>query len=113
MNAITRALENLLHNSFRQAKNVRLSVQIFGNDFVVIDVDDDGPGIPIEQREEYLKPFVTSSRMGGGEGKFGLGLSIAHAIAKNHGGRLELADSDMGGARVRLILPKNGVPISA
>lgn len=107
VDAITRALENLLHNSFRQAKNVRLTLHTMDDEHISIDVEDDGPGIPSELREEYLKPFVSgivanSDR----EGHFGLGLSIANSIAVAHGGRLELLDSDMGGVLARMVLPK-------
>ena len=69
-------------------------------------VDDDGPGIPEEQREEAFRPFVRLDRSRNPEtGGTGLGLSIARDIARVHGGELFLEDSPHGGLRARIRLP--------
>ncbi len=67
---------------------------------VVVAVDDDGPGIPAEEREQVF----TRLHRGAGEGS-GLGLAIARAIVEAHGGRIWAADSPLGGARVAFDLP--------
>jgi two-component system osmolarity sensor histidine kinase EnvZ len=69
-------------------------------------IDDDGPGIPAESREDVFRPFfrLESSR-NIATGGVGLGLSIALDIAHSHGGEIALEDSPMGGLRVVLTLP--------
>lgn len=68
-------------------------------------VEDSGPGIPAEQRERVMEPFFTTKAVGEGSG---LGLAVVHGIVEEHGGRIELFDSDLGGAGVRVILPVSG-----
>jgi two-component system osmolarity sensor histidine kinase EnvZ len=65
-----------------------------------ISIDDDGPGIPEEAREDAFKPFTSLS--GGGTG---LGLAIARDIARAHGGDVFLEDSPLGGLRARIRVP--------
>ncbi|MCC7414133.1 MAG: HAMP domain-containing histidine kinase [Gammaproteobacteria bacterium] len=69
-----------------------------------LDVIDDGPGIAAEFREHALTPFGRLDRDAAVPGS-GLGLALAAAIARLHGGRLELADGTGGGLRVRCLLP--------
>ncbi len=64
-------------------------------------VDDDGPGIPPEQRDRIFEPFFTTKAKGSG-----LGLSIVHAIVTQHGGTIEVEASPEGGARFALSLPR-------
>ena len=70
-------------------------------DFLVIDVEDNGPGMPEEARQNIFKPFAGSAREGG----TGLGLSIAHDIMRAHGGDIRLDRSGPGGTLFRLVLP--------
>jgi two-component system osmolarity sensor histidine kinase EnvZ len=74
--------------------------------FADIHVDDDGPGIPPDQREEAFRPF---RRLDEGRnlqsGGVGLGLSIARDIARAHGGDLLLSESPRGGLRATIRLP--------
>lgn len=63
-------------------------------------VDDDGPGVPPEDRRRIFTPFFTTREQG-----TGLGLAIAHTIAALHGGAITVEDSPLGGARFRLQLP--------
>ena len=69
-------------------------------------VDDDGPGIPEDEREEVFKPFyrMESSR-NPGTGGVGLGLSIARDVVRSLGGEILLEQSSLGGLRVRIYLP--------
>jgi two-component system, OmpR family, osmolarity sensor histidine kinase EnvZ len=105
--AVTRAVENLIHNAMRYGKTVevRLALQ---DDLCCITVEDDGPGIPKERREEALRPFsrldiARNPNRGGG---VGLGLAIAADIALSHGGSLVLEESALGGLKAVLSLAR-------
>lgn len=103
--AIRRALANLLDNAVRHARGtVRVAAARDGDRFEVL-VDDDGPGIPPEEREHVFRPFHRLERARGGEGASGLGLAIARDIVLAHGGDIRLLDSPLGGLRVRVELP--------
>ena len=105
--ALSRALENLVGNAVRYGTRARLSLAA-GERTVRLTVEDDGPGIPAELREEALKPFARldlARNQDRGPG-VGLGLAIAHDVARRHGGSLRLGDSKaMGGLRVDIVLP--------
>lgn len=64
-------------------------------------VDDSGPGVAPDQRDRLFEPFYTTKAQGSG-----LGLPISHAIVSQHGGRIELGRSSLGGARFEVVLPK-------
>jgi two-component system osmolarity sensor histidine kinase EnvZ len=71
-----------------------------------ITIDDDGPGIPPELREEVFKPFLRlDDARNQDEGGSGLGLAIARDIARSHGGDITLSDSPMGGLRAAVRVP--------
>ncbi|MHB8420059.1 MAG: ATP-binding protein [Myxococcales bacterium] len=72
------------------------------SDAVVVDVWDEGPGVPAENRDRIFEPFFSTKRPGEGTG---LGLAISRQIAERHGGHLALAESEHG-ARFRLTLPR-------
>jgi signal transduction histidine kinase len=98
-----RVLTNLAQNSMEAgAGSIRLSAEI-GDDWVLIDVADDGPGLPAEAKEKLFQPFAGSSRDGG----TGLGLVIVNDIARAHGGSVELLDPEntQQGATFRIKLP--------
>jgi signal transduction histidine kinase len=77
------------------------------DEYVRISVHDDGPGFPDELREKVSTPFVRldadRSRTTGG---VGLGLAIVSRIMDRHGGRLEIGDSPLGGAKVATVWPR-------
>lgn len=75
----------------------------------LIDVVDDGPGLPEKARENLFKAFKGSVRRGGS----GLGLAIAAELARGHGGALSLVETSERGARFRLILPRAGLDAAA
>ncbi len=100
-------LWNLLRNAVEAAGpggrvDVRLrSLREGEREGVLVEVSDSGPGIPPERRERVFDAFETTKPRG-----TGLGLAIAREVAETHGGRIELADSRLGGARVALWLPQ-------
>lgn len=69
---------------------------------VVIEIDDNGPGIASELRSRIFDPFFTTKRIGDGTG---LGLSLCHTVIEEHRGTIEALDSPRGGARLRIALP--------
>jgi signal transduction histidine kinase len=100
---LSRALANVLRNAVRYARSqVRLTVERVGPT-TVINVDDDGPGVPSEQRERLFEPFtrVEGSR-GRDSGGVGLGLAIVKSVAEWHGGTAHISESPLGGARVSI-----------
>lgn len=106
---LTQALRNLLRNAGAHADSrVVLGAEASG-DSVRFTVDDDGPGIPQDHREQVFDRFHRlgpgRSRPGGGAG---LGLAIVRAIATGHGGRTWAAASSLGGARLVIELPLRG-----
>ncbi|MDF0603455.1 ATP-binding protein [Psychromarinibacter sp. C21-152] len=106
--AVSRALENLIGNAMRYARACELRVVVSGRAVRIV-VEDDGPGIPEDRREEALKPFArldAARNQDRGSG-VGLGLAIAQDIARRHGGSLILGESDrLGGLRVDLVLAR-------
>jgi two-component system, OmpR family, osmolarity sensor histidine kinase EnvZ len=103
--AMRRALANLIGNAQRYANNIRVTAHREAEAIEII-VDDDGPGVPAEKREEVFRPFYRLEESRNPEtGGIGLGLTIARDVARSHGGDLILADSPMGGLRAILRLP--------
>jgi signal transduction histidine kinase len=72
-------------------------------EFWNLDVEDNGPGIPLELRETVFDPYVTTKDDG-----TGLGLSIVKKVVIEHGGTIRAGQSDLGGARLRVRLPVLG-----
>jgi two-component system osmolarity sensor histidine kinase EnvZ len=103
--AMRRCLTNLVQNAVRHARWVGIRVAAQG-DHVWIAVDDDGPGIPVDQREAVFKAFyrIEGSR-NPSTGGVGLGLTIARDIVLGHGGDIELTEAPEGGLRVLVRLP--------
>jgi signal transduction histidine kinase len=102
---IIRAVTNLVENATRFGTEVSVELLISGNQ-IIIDVVDDGPGIPDQKKTAMLEPFVRGeeARTMDETAGFGLGLSITQAIVTAHGGRLLLLDNEPRGLRVRLLL---------
>jgi signal transduction histidine kinase len=103
---LARALSNLVDNAARHAATVvRISVSE-DRDTARFVVDDDGPGIPPEDRERVFERFT---RLDGGrarqQGGSGLGLAVVHAIVTDHRGSIRVGDSPLGGARFVAELP--------
>jgi two-component system osmolarity sensor histidine kinase EnvZ len=104
-NALRRCVTNLIDNALKHGTLATVSLDLEAR-FADIHVDDDGPGIPPDQREEAFRPF---RRLDEGRnlqsGGVGLGLSIARDIARAHGGDLLLSESPRGGLRATIRLP--------
>jgi len=104
--AMRRALVNLIGNAQRYARNIRVSGR-HGAEAIEIVIDDDGPGVAADKREEVFRPFYRLEESRNPEtGGIGLGLTIARDVVRGHGGDVVLADSPMGGLRVILRLPE-------
>jgi two-component system osmolarity sensor histidine kinase EnvZ len=111
--ALKRALVNLIDNAFNYGSLVSLTASLSDNN-LIISIDDNGPGIPKNERNNVFKPFyridnsrnldkkAAQSTSGGGSG---LGLAIAMDAITSHGGRIKLSDSPFGGLRVTIFIP--------
>ena len=97
--AIRRVLANLLENARRHGGRIRIAAAAEAR-WVVLLIDDDGPGIPDHKREQVFRAFESGD--GGGTG---LGLTIARDIIQAHGGDIWLERSPLGGLRARIRLP--------
>ena len=106
--AIRRAVENLIGNALRYGTKAELSLTI-SDRMIRISVEDDGPGIPADRREEAMRPFTRldpARNQDRGSG-VGLGLAIVADIARGHGGVLRLGDSArLGGLRADIVLAR-------
>jgi len=114
MHRMTQVLSNLVGNSLSYTDAPGRAVMRLRqeNDTVVMEMEDSAPGVPTDDLARLLDPLfrVQSDRARAQEDRMsgsGLGLSIAHAIVKVHGGHIDLAASAWGGLRVRLTLPIN------
>ncbi len=104
-NALKRAIGNLLGNALRYGNRAEVSVLQDENGVSVI-IDDDGPGIPPDRREDMFRPFTRlEESRNTATGGVGLGLTIARDIARFHGGDVILEDSSLGGLRARIWIP--------
>ncbi len=105
---LRRALDNLISNAVRHGIEARVSADVTA-DAITFVVEDSGPGIAAEKREEAVKPFARldeARNQNSGSG-VGLGLTIAADIARQHGGQLILGDShDLGGLRAEISIPR-------
>lgn len=103
--ALRRVLANLVDNALKYGGAARIELCLRGEE-VLIQVDDDGPGIPPGRRAAMLEPFsrLESSR-NRATGGAGLGLAIARTLVEGHGGAIEIADAPSGGARLIVSLP--------
>ena len=98
-------MANLVSTATRHGEHVAITAAKKGNS-IEITIDDDGPGIPEDRRQEVFRPFqrLDSSR-NPETGGVGLGLTIARDVIHGHGGSITLDDSPTGGLRARLSLP--------
>ena len=104
-NLIQRCINNLIDNSLKYGKKINIIIDKNKSN-IVISIEDDGPGIPKSEYENVVKPFYKIDK-GRSETKssVGLGLSISSDIAKSHGGDIDFEKSNLGGLKVKIILP--------
>ena len=103
--AFRRALTNIVANAQRHANRIDVVLNRRRGRVEIL-VDDDGPGVPVDKREEVFKPFFRIEASRNAEtGGIGLGLTIARDILRSHGGDLTLGDSPLGGLRAVLRVP--------
>ncbi|MEG6510171.1 ATP-binding protein [Methyloligella sp. 2.7D] len=106
-NAFKRAVGNLVNNAARYAETIQITARKRDGSLYIL-VEDDGPGIPEEEREQVFRPFyrVDDARnQDSGSTGTGLGLAIARDIARLHGGDIKLDDSKLGGLKVEIRVP--------
>ena len=102
---LKRGLRNLVSNAVRYGGGAQVAVVREG-DTIVLRVDDEGPGIPEDRIAAMLEPFVRGEASRNREtGGAGLGLTLARAVADQHGGELVLANRSTGGLRADLRIP--------
>lgn len=103
--AFKRAITNLVSNAVRYGDQIVIRAAIEGQ-WLRVEVDDNGPGIPEAERANVFKPFYRIDRARNqDDGNSGLGLAIARDIAKSHGGDVTLGESSMGGLRAIISVP--------
>jgi signal transduction histidine kinase len=105
---MTQVMMNLLMNALQILPNdgkIELRLQdekdADGNEMVMMDFSDDGPGISPENQAQIFEPFFTQ-RSGG----VGLGLAVVRQIVQAHGGEISYQDSPQKGAQFTITLPK-------
>ncbi len=105
-NALTSAFTNVIENAARYAKKTLKITEIDDSDMVTVIIEDDGPGIPDDKKALAMQPFVRlDESRNDSTGGTGLGLSIAQTAIENHGGQISLDNSELGGLKVRIVLP--------
>ncbi len=103
--AFKRCLANLVSNAARFGDRIAITGERDAR-WLTVHVDDDGPGVPHESREEVFKPFVRLDEARNvDEGGSGLGLAIARDVARAHGGDVTLGDGPLGGLRATVRIP--------
>ena len=104
--ALARAFYNIIENAAQYANKKIKITEHDTNESIEVIIEDDGPGIPDNKKQDALRPFVRLDESRNDKtGGTGLGLSIAKTAIENHGGQIFLEDSPMGGLRVRVVLP--------
>jgi len=104
-NLIKRCLNNLIDNSIKYGKNILVTAKKSSN-IITITIDDDGPGVPENERGNVFKPFYKIDKSRGDfRSSVGLGLSITSDIIRSHGGNIKLENSPKNGLRAKIFLP--------
>ena len=103
---LRRCFVNIIENAIRYSQKIVVELNV-DNDNILIDVSDDGPGVPQEKFEDIFKPFFTLDPSRNKlKGESGLGMTIARDIVRSHGGEIALSKSLMGGLKVTIRLPR-------
>ena len=104
-------VSNLLQNAYQYCQgNIRVTLSTT-DDYVQLCVEDDGPGIALEQREKIIKPFIRGEDSEHKVKGYGMGLAIVNRVVQWHQGRLEISESkQLQGAQFTVLLPKVNTP---
>ncbi|MBQ9578862.1 MAG: HAMP domain-containing histidine kinase [Ottowia sp.] len=103
---LRRALSNLLRNARRYGGADGICVTLDTEEgSALLHVDDSGPGVPEDEREDIFRPFYRAKSASESQGGWGLGLALVRTIAQRHGGSAECGDAPGGGARFTVRLP--------
>jgi signal transduction histidine kinase len=104
--SLKRALANLVANAVNYGGSARMRLTLPANGTLVIEVEDDGPGIAPQELDRVFEPFHRGEPSRNREtGGVGLGLPIARNIFRAHGGDVTLANRPTGGLRATVTLP--------
>lgn len=106
--ALLLAVRNVVTNAIEwtpRGREVALGLGTAGDQLEIV-VDDAGPGIPPEERELIFRPFHRGQAALGRRVGFGIGLALTHRAITDHGGTIEVGESELGGSRFRLRLPR-------
>jgi signal transduction histidine kinase len=105
-NEIRRAVRNLVENAVAYGSRAEVQIANSSDGYDIV-VEDEGPGIPEDDRIRVFEPFVRlESSRNTATGGTGLGLTLAKAIAEGHGGAIVLENRHQGGLRARMHLPR-------
>ena len=109
--AMLRALTNVVTNAAKYGDHATVTLRQAADGGFVIEIRDDGPGIPAAEKAKVFEPFYRTdeARESDRQG-MGLGLSIARSIILAHGGTIELRDLEPHGLNVHIVLPPSAVP---
>ena len=104
--SVKRAFGNLVSNALRFGDHVEVTVRDADDEGLWIEIADDGPGIPVDKREQVFEPFFRLEESRNRDtGGIGLGLAIARTAIRAHGGEIYLEESSKGGLLARIYLP--------
>ena len=104
-NLIKRCINNIIDNAIKYGDKAKIEV-IKNNNNLFIKIEDNGPGIPVNEYENVFKPFYKIDRgRADSKSSVGLGLSIASDIIRSHGGNIRLEKSSINGLGVKIFLP--------
>ena len=102
---IQRCLNNMIENSIKFSSKIEVSFRKLKSNILIV-IEDNGPGIPIKERENVFRPFYKIDKSRSEKSSsVGLGLSISSDIIRSHGGKIDLTDSKLGGLKVIISLP--------
>ena len=105
LSALTRCFENVIQNGLIYGKKVYIKIQK-GSNRVIVNIEDDGPGIPEDQYKNVFKPFIRLDKSRSlNQSGVGLGLAIVEDIINSHGGSIQLGKSSYKGLQVKISLP--------
>ena len=99
-----RVFINLGRNAFEAGATTVIVRSRVSGAYLLVDVADNGPGVPQAVAAQLFRPFTTGGRAGGA----GLGLAIARDLVRNHGGDIALAETGPSGTTFRFTLPLGG-----